>query len=475
MMFINVHSGPEGLIAALYDQLGFGDLIDSLVTWDSRQCLLSPGTRIKALVINVLSSPAPLYMLNHYFGQMDTEHFFGKGVKPDYLKDYNLTRALDKVAEAGPERIFSTLSMHTFCREESFSACPREAVDLEQAFLGSEMIHVVDSSVISSENLDQFSQFNLGLISRLPKGLPLEKDLFERAWENGITNHLKSLSFYRKTYTFYEQSFKEQLWGKDYSFIVVQNRKPEPSGEKNLQKEMMEKLRVVKKTVIKKMEMQIYDSPQEALLSLQAFTESASRDYFRVSGSVISEEKRKPGRPSQEDRRRPSFVYRLKISIVLREDALEKSLARNSSFVLITNIQESCPDAILKEYLKQKSVGKIFRRFQGRLKSLPFFLRNKKRKKAMIFVLLTALLIYTVMEIRKCYSLRLKNNMLKLSKGGSSLILEEETLKETCLFKTADKESFRQINLSWRSFNGPFWLFKLAGINSEAYYHNRCI
>ena len=474
MMFIDFHSGPEGLIAALYDQLGFGNLIDELVTWDSRQCLLSPGTRIKALVINVLSSPAPLYMLNHYFGQMDTEHFFGKGAKPDYLKDYNLTRALDKVAEAGPERIFSTLSMQTFCREESFSACPRDAVDLEQAFLGSEMIHVVDSSVISSENLDQFSRFNLGLISRLPKGLSLENDLFERAWAKGMTNDLRSLSYNRKTYNFYEQSFKERLWGKDYSFIVVQNRKPEPPVEKVLQKEMMEKLRYLKKAVVKKMEKQSFESPQEALLFLQEFTESTRFDYFRTSGSVVSEEKRKPGRPSREDRRKPSFVYRLKISIVPDENAVEKIMARNSSFVLITNIQESCPEAILKEYLKQKSVGKIFRRFQGRLKSLPFFLRNKKRKKAMVFVLLTALLIITVMEIRVCYWLRLKNNSPAFSKEGSNISKGGEVLKGLRPFKTAANGSYRGKIIPW-SGDVPFWLFKLAGVNPEAYYHKRYV
>ncbi|GEM_PF-2978110 len=474
MMFINVHSGSEGLIAALYDQLGFGDLIDSLVTWDSRQCLLSPGTRIKALVINVLSSPAPLYMLNHYFGQMDTENFFGKGVKPDYLKDYNLTRALDKVAEAGPERIFSTLSMHTFCREESFSACPREALGLVQVILGSEMIHVVDSGLINSENLDRFSRFNLGFISRLPKGLSLEKDLFERAWEKGMSDDLRSFSYYRKNYCFYEQFFKERLWGKEYSFVVVQNRNPEPLGEKILQKEMMEKLRILKKTAVQKVEKKIFESPQEALLSLQAFTDASRCDYLRVSGSVVSEEKRKPGRPSLEDRQRPAFVYRLKISIVPREDVVEKILARKSSFVLITNIPGSCPGFTLKEYLQQKSAGKIFRRFQGRLKSLPLYLRNKKRKKAMTFVLLTAFLIFTVLEIRDCYSLRLKNNMLKLSKEGSSLTQGEETLKEIRLFKAAANESFRQINLPC-SGHGPFWLFKLAGVNPEAYYQKKYI
>jgi len=45
------HSGPAGLIGALFDQLRFGKIIDDIVPWDKKQCYLSPGTRIKALVI----------------------------------------------------------------------------------------------------------------------------------------------------------------------------------------------------------------------------------------------------------------------------------------------------------------------------------------------------------------------------------------------------------------------------------------
>ena len=47
-------AGPAALVARLCDALKIPDIIDSVVEWDPAQCRLSPGTRIKALLINEL-------------------------------------------------------------------------------------------------------------------------------------------------------------------------------------------------------------------------------------------------------------------------------------------------------------------------------------------------------------------------------------------------------------------------------------
>jgi transposase len=111
-------SGPAGFIAALYDQLGFGKIIDDLLPWDPAQCLMSPGTRIKAMVINIFCGRRPLYRVNEFYSGMDTGNLFGLGITPEDLSDYNLARALDKLHQAGEEKVFSTLSMHAICQEK---------------------------------------------------------------------------------------------------------------------------------------------------------------------------------------------------------------------------------------------------------------------------------------------------------------------------------------------------------------------
>ena len=53
------HSGPAALISALYDELKIGRTIDEMVRWDEAQCRMSPGERIKALVINIFGRKRP--------------------------------------------------------------------------------------------------------------------------------------------------------------------------------------------------------------------------------------------------------------------------------------------------------------------------------------------------------------------------------------------------------------------------------
>ncbi len=112
------HSGPAAFIAALYDELSIGQTIDEMVSWDPKQCRLSPGTRIKALVINIFGRRRPLYRLDEFYQHMDVENLFGKGVSLDDLTDYNLARALDKLSIKGPHEVFSTLCLRAICQEQ---------------------------------------------------------------------------------------------------------------------------------------------------------------------------------------------------------------------------------------------------------------------------------------------------------------------------------------------------------------------
>ncbi|WP_281270311.1 DUF4277 domain-containing protein [Oceanobacillus arenosus] len=47
--------GPSKLISAICDEINFKNLINEQIEWDESRCKLSPGARLKALVINILS------------------------------------------------------------------------------------------------------------------------------------------------------------------------------------------------------------------------------------------------------------------------------------------------------------------------------------------------------------------------------------------------------------------------------------
>jgi len=112
------HCGPAALISALFDELKIGQLIDEMVSWDQTQCHMSPGTRIKALIINIFSRKRPLYRIDETYEHMDIENLFGRGICLEDLTDYNLARALDKLAARGPHEIFSTLCLRVICHEQ---------------------------------------------------------------------------------------------------------------------------------------------------------------------------------------------------------------------------------------------------------------------------------------------------------------------------------------------------------------------
>lgn len=111
-------NGPAALISALYEELNFGKIIDRMVNWDEKQCHFSPGERVKVMVINIFSHRRPLYRIDEAYRHMDIENLFGRGISLDDLKDYNMARALDKIAERGAHEIFSTLCLEAISSEQ---------------------------------------------------------------------------------------------------------------------------------------------------------------------------------------------------------------------------------------------------------------------------------------------------------------------------------------------------------------------
>lgn len=100
-------AGTTNLVAALCEELGLGEIINRLVTWDEKQCSLSPGTLAKAVLINIMDDRQALWRVEEYFAQRDTEALLGKGVTPDLLNDDALGRMLDRIAAAGPKQVFT--------------------------------------------------------------------------------------------------------------------------------------------------------------------------------------------------------------------------------------------------------------------------------------------------------------------------------------------------------------------------------
>ena len=99
----------------ILETIGFVDFINEVVEWDDNQCKVTPGHLAKAVILaTFFDIRAPLSLVKTRFLGMDTEFFFGEGINASDLNDYAIGRALDKIAAAGPDRLFSTICLSTY-------------------------------------------------------------------------------------------------------------------------------------------------------------------------------------------------------------------------------------------------------------------------------------------------------------------------------------------------------------------------
>jgi len=96
-----------GLVAALYDELGIGTLIDRLIPQDLEQRHVSIGQAVKAMVINGLGfTQSPLYLTPQFFEDKPVERLIAPNVQAEQLNDTTPGRAMDDIFQHGVSELF---------------------------------------------------------------------------------------------------------------------------------------------------------------------------------------------------------------------------------------------------------------------------------------------------------------------------------------------------------------------------------
>jgi transposase len=106
-----VHHLP--IIKAYADQLGLVSLINHYVPTAME---VDAGTVVLALVLDTLSGRSPLYRLEEFFAQQDTELLLGKTVPPHALNDDTAGRVLDRLYNFGTMRLFTACAVRAATR-----------------------------------------------------------------------------------------------------------------------------------------------------------------------------------------------------------------------------------------------------------------------------------------------------------------------------------------------------------------------
>jgi len=108
----SIHTfGHLGLVAATIDKLGLVDKIDKLIPCGN--CAKTTiGQRVKAMILNGLGFiDYRLYMFPQFLEDKPIDRLFGENLSHELFNDDSLGRGLDKIAEYGVTKVFSTIAM----------------------------------------------------------------------------------------------------------------------------------------------------------------------------------------------------------------------------------------------------------------------------------------------------------------------------------------------------------------------------
>ena len=92
------------IIGSYARRLKLVEIVNQLVP---TQMQVEPGVIVLGMVLDTLSGRSPLYHLEESFEDCDRRVLFGEELPPGYFCDDNLGRVLDRLFEAGTQKIFS--------------------------------------------------------------------------------------------------------------------------------------------------------------------------------------------------------------------------------------------------------------------------------------------------------------------------------------------------------------------------------
>ncbi|WP_194848098.1 IS1634 family transposase, partial [Candidatus Neptunochlamydia vexilliferae] len=105
-----------GLVAGMCDEIGLVETINQITPPDPR-AHLSAGECMKLMIINGLGfTSRPLYLEAQFFSTKPIKRLLGREIDEEEISDDRLGRALDRIYEADPEKIFSTIATQAAIR-----------------------------------------------------------------------------------------------------------------------------------------------------------------------------------------------------------------------------------------------------------------------------------------------------------------------------------------------------------------------
>ena len=465
------------IVKAYSDKIGLVEIANQLVPSEME---VEPGIIFLGMVLDTLSGRSPLYRLENFFENQDTELLLGKVVDSKSFNDTTVGRLVDKLYKAGTIRIFTEIARRrnlifgVECKHMHFDTTSRimfgdydfhkdqglpfeityghskdHRPDLKQFLIsmlcvergipifgkpenGNEsdknvnntvltdiskcmarhgletgaFIYIADSAMVTEKNLNVIGD-DILFISRLPASYNECKRVIKESvekddWEDlGVIAHSKS-TVNRPAAYYKAHESEATLYGKKYRAVVIHSSAHDRRRQKRIERELKSERKTLEdqSSTACKLTYFCRADAEAAAERLQ----KADSEYYNLSVEVEERPKYERGRPRKDSRRKvKEMQYGLSVTIKEDTDAIATLRKEAGCFVMINNVPkdgESGYDAcsILKAYKDQHGIERNFGFLKDPLIVNSLFLKKPERIEVLGLILLTALLIWRLIE-----------------------------------------------------------------------------
>lgn len=410
----------------LYDQR-FGWALDKIADAEPRNVLnsvIANAVTTEGVDIGVVHADTTSKSVHGEYeqdGQQDDLNI-AKGYSRDgdrQLKQFNIGLGVNSRGIPVTGDIFDGNGADTTWNKELISEI-RQCLPTDES-----IVYVADSKAVTGENLARASRQNLPLISRLPGNYAAVDELIDRAWEDDNWEDIGSVAAREDAVSHDIQSYTQTISGQQLRCVVVKPSTIDGRSEKRIDKEL-DTTEEDLEDAVEELSTRVFACERDAKQELKTWLNDHQKECFEVEAEVVETEQKKsrdkPGRPPK-DWEPYETVYKIAASVQRDAAAITTYKQRESCYVLVTSIEDAeewPPKRVLKEYKQQITVEQSFPVVKDPKRVGAVYLKDHQRLEALGYVLIMALLVYSVIERRARLALMDADEPMELSGGPST-------------------------------------------------------
>ena len=418
--------GDEISAEDLYDRR-FGWALDTIADADPRRVLTSviaKAITTEGVDIGVVHADTTSKSVYGEYEQDDESDglTIAKGYSRDgnrHLKQFNIGLGVTHRGVPVVGEIFDGNGADTTWNKELISEI-RQCLPTDES-----IVYVADSKAVTGENLARARQQNLPIISRLPGTYAAVDELIDRAWDDEDWRDIGPVARREDAVSHEIQSYTATISDQEMRCVVVKPSTIDGRSEKRIDKEV-DNAEEQLEDAVEDLSDRVFACERDAKQELETWLDDHQQEWFEIEADVIETEQKKsrdkPGRPPK-DWDRYETVYKIAADVQRDAAAITTYKQRESCYVLVTSLddeQEWPPERVLEEYKQQITVERGFPVVKDPKRVGAVYLKNHRRIEALGYVLIMALLVYSLIERRARLALVDADKPMELSGGPTT-------------------------------------------------------